>query len=82
LKFKEGAIDMQESRLPFWPFYCPVSPSTTSFTDPIYSLDISREDMDYYFLFVAWAVIIASFSAVRRRIEDSLRQTVNAESAK
>jgi light-regulated signal transduction histidine kinase (bacteriophytochrome) len=45
------------------------------FTDPIYSFNISREDLGYYFVFVAWAVIIASFSAVRRRIEDSLRQT-------
>ncbi|MDB5578877.1 MAG: sensor histidine kinase [Bradyrhizobium sp.] len=44
------------------------------FTDPIFSLDISREDLAYYFIFVAWAVIVASFSAVRRRIENSLRQ--------
>jgi signal transduction histidine kinase len=44
------------------------------FTDPIYSLDISREDLAYYFIFITWAVIVASFSAVRRRIENSLRQ--------
>jgi signal transduction histidine kinase len=44
------------------------------FTEPLYSLDISRADMPYYFTFVAWAAIVASFSAVRRRIEDSLRQ--------
>jgi K+-sensing histidine kinase KdpD len=44
------------------------------FTEPFYSLDISRADMPYYFTFVAWAAIVASFSAVRRRIEDSLRQ--------
>jgi K+-sensing histidine kinase KdpD len=44
------------------------------FMDPIFSLDISREDLAYYFIFVASAVIVASFSAVRRRIENSLRQ--------
>src|ERR1700692_2111483 len=44
------------------------------FTEPLYSLDISRTDLPYYLTFVAWAAIVASFSATRRRIEDSLRQ--------
>jgi K+-sensing histidine kinase KdpD len=44
------------------------------FTEPFYSFDISRRDLPYFFIFVAWAAIVASFSAVRRRIEDSLRQ--------
>jgi signal transduction histidine kinase len=44
------------------------------FTEPLYSLDISTRDLPYFFIFVAWAAIVASFSAVRRRIEDSLRQ--------
>jgi signal transduction histidine kinase len=44
------------------------------FAEPIYSFHISRRDLPYFFVFVAWAVIVASFSAVRRRIEDSLRQ--------
>jgi len=44
------------------------------FTEPLYSLDVSSRDLPYYFIFVAWAAIVASFSAVRRRIEDSLRQ--------
>ena len=44
------------------------------FTEPFYSLDISRADVPYYCTFVAWAAIVAWFSAVRRRIEDSLRQ--------
>jgi len=44
------------------------------FTEPIYSFDISARELPYYFIFVAWAAIVASFSAVRRRIEDSLRQ--------
>src|ERR1700676_2768528 len=44
------------------------------FTEPLYSLGISKRDLPYFFIFVAWAAIVASFSAVRRRIEDSLRQ--------
>jgi PAS domain S-box-containing protein len=44
------------------------------FTDPIFTLNISGEDLAYYLIFVAWAVIVASFSAVRRRIENSLRE--------
>ena len=44
------------------------------FTEPLYSLNISARDLPYFFIFVAWAAIVASFSAVRRRIEDSLRQ--------
>jgi K+-sensing histidine kinase KdpD len=44
------------------------------FTEPLYTFDISGSELPYYFIFVAWAAIVASFSAVRRRIEDSLRQ--------
>jgi K+-sensing histidine kinase KdpD len=43
--------------------------------EPLYSFDISTRDLPYFFIFVAWAGIVASFSAVRRRIEGSLRQT-------
>jgi K+-sensing histidine kinase KdpD len=44
------------------------------FLDPIYSFYVSSKDLPYFFTFVAWAAIVASFSAVRRRIEASLRQ--------
>src|ERR1700736_2075122 len=44
------------------------------FAEPIYSFEISASDLPYFLVFVAWAVLVASFSAVRRRIEDSLRQ--------
>src|SRR6516162_1944525 len=44
------------------------------FTEPFYTLSITSRDLPYFFIFIAWGVIIASFSAVRRRIEDSLRQ--------
>jgi light-regulated signal transduction histidine kinase (bacteriophytochrome) len=45
------------------------------FAEPLYSFEISTDDLPYFLEFVAWAVIVASFSDVRRRIEDSLRQT-------
>src|SRR6202795_2947684 len=44
------------------------------FVEPIYSFEISASDLPYFLVFVAWAVLVPSFSAVRRRIEDSLRQ--------
>jgi len=44
------------------------------FTEPLYSLDVSSREFAYYLIFVIWAAIVASFSAVRRRTENSLRQ--------
>jgi light-regulated signal transduction histidine kinase (bacteriophytochrome) len=44
------------------------------FTEPLYSFAISPEEVPYYLIFVTWGVIVASFAAVRRRIEDGLRQ--------
>jgi light-regulated signal transduction histidine kinase (bacteriophytochrome) len=43
------------------------------FVEPLYSFDVSARDLPYFFIFVSWAAIVASFSAVRRRIEDNLR---------
>src|SRR5271168_290072 len=45
------------------------------FAEPIYSFAVSREDLPYALLFVAWAAIITWFVAVRRRIESDLRDT-------
>jgi light-regulated signal transduction histidine kinase (bacteriophytochrome) len=44
------------------------------FTVPIYSFYVSSGDLPYFLVFVAWAVIVASFAAVRRRVEDDLRR--------
>jgi signal transduction histidine kinase len=44
------------------------------FTEPLYSFEITSGELHYYALFVAWGAIVASFSAVRRRVEDNLRQ--------
>ena len=44
------------------------------FTEPRYSFYIFNGELPDYLIFVVWAAIVASFSAVRRRMEDSLRQ--------
>jgi signal transduction histidine kinase len=43
------------------------------FTEPLYSFEISSRELPYYFIFATWGIIVASFAAVRRRIEGSLR---------
>jgi len=45
------------------------------FVEPIHSFAVSTEDLPYFFTFLAWAVLVAWFSTVRRRIEEDLRQT-------
>jgi light-regulated signal transduction histidine kinase (bacteriophytochrome) len=44
------------------------------FTEPLYSLEILPSDLPYFFIFILWAIVVASFSAVRRRIEEGRRQ--------
>ncbi|HZB94033.1 MAG TPA: DUF4118 domain-containing protein, partial [Stellaceae bacterium] len=44
------------------------------FTEPLYSFAVSPRSLPYFLIFAAWAAIVASFSAVRRRIEEGLRQ--------
>jgi signal transduction histidine kinase len=45
------------------------------FVEPVYSFAISSADLAYFFIFTAWAMIIAWFVTVRRRIESNLLQT-------
>jgi K+-sensing histidine kinase KdpD len=44
------------------------------FTEPYYSLRITSRDLPYFFIFVIWGLLVAGFSAVRRQVEESLRQ--------
>jgi light-regulated signal transduction histidine kinase (bacteriophytochrome) len=44
------------------------------FAEPIYSFEVYPEELPYFFVFIIWALIVASFAAVRRRIEDHLLQ--------
>jgi signal transduction histidine kinase/DNA-binding response OmpR family regulator len=49
------------------------------FTEPYYSLEITTRDLPYFLIFVIWGLIVAGFSAVRRQVEESLRQAQEAE---
>ena len=44
------------------------------FAEPIYSFEVSRENIAYFLLFATSAAIVAWFVAVRRRIESDLLQ--------
>jgi PAS domain S-box-containing protein len=44
------------------------------FTEPRYSFYITRSDIPYLVVFISFALLVAWFSAVRRRVEGDLRQ--------
>jgi signal transduction histidine kinase len=43
------------------------------FVEPLYTFYVSSTDLPYFFVFVLAALIVATFSAVRRQIEHNLR---------
>jgi K+-sensing histidine kinase KdpD len=48
---------------------------TYFFTEPLYTFEVSSGDLPGFALFIAWAIIVASFVNVRRRVEADLRAT-------
>ena len=44
------------------------------FTEPLYSFSVSSKDLPYLVVFIVWGALVGSFSVVRRRIEENLRQ--------
>jgi light-regulated signal transduction histidine kinase (bacteriophytochrome) len=42
------------------------------FSPPLYSFVISKQELPSFFVFLAWAVLIASFAEVRHRVEGAL----------
>jgi PAS domain S-box-containing protein len=42
------------------------------FVEPLYTLDISRTDLPYFLVFIAFTFLVSWFSAVRRRVEKDL----------
>jgi signal transduction histidine kinase len=84
-QFREVELPVLTVAIAFTTWYAGVGPSVLAvvlssasfdyfFIEPLYSFDISVRDLPYFLIFLAWAAIVASFSAVRRRIEDNLRQ--------
>jgi signal transduction histidine kinase len=84
-EFHDVALPILTAAVAFTTWYAGIGPSIVAvllsaasfdyfIMEPQYSFDISRRDLPYFFVFVAWAAIVASFSVVRRRVEDNLRQ--------
>jgi signal transduction histidine kinase len=84
--FRDVALPVLTVAIAFTTWYAGAGPSAMAvllsaacfdylFTEPLYSFAISARDLPYFFIFLAWAAIVASFSAVRRRIEQGLRET-------
>jgi PAS domain S-box-containing protein len=44
------------------------------FVPPIYSLNVTVEQIPYFIVFISFACLVAWFSAIRRRVERELRQ--------
>jgi signal transduction histidine kinase len=85
LQFRDVALPLFTLAIALTTWYAGNGPSALSvalatlcfdyfFTEPLYTLYISTSDLPYFFIFLVWAVIVASFSSVRRRIEDNLCQ--------
>jgi PAS domain S-box-containing protein len=45
------------------------------FTEPLHTLYVTRSELPYYFIFVFFASLLTSFTAVRRRVERDLLQS-------
>jgi signal transduction histidine kinase len=85
LQFREVAVPVLTIAIALITWYLGTGPSVVAvllstslfdyfFIAPLYTLAISSEDLPYFFIFVAWALLVASFSAVRRRVEENLIQ--------
>jgi PAS domain S-box-containing protein len=44
------------------------------FVEPLYSFEVSPSELPYFILFASFAALVTGFSAVRRRVEEELRQ--------
>jgi PAS domain S-box-containing protein len=47
------------------------------FAEPIHSFAVNRENLPHYVLFVLFALLVGWFGAVRRRVEEILRERAN-----
>jgi signal transduction histidine kinase len=85
LQFREVAVPVLTIAIALITWYLGTGPSVVAvllstslfdyfFIAPLYTLAVSSEDLPYFFIFVAWALLVASFSAVRRRVEENLIQ--------
>jgi K+-sensing histidine kinase KdpD len=85
-QFRDVALPVLSLAVAIATWYAGVGPSVLAillstvwfnyfFVEPIHSFAVSTRDLPYFLTFLAWAVLVAWFSTVRRRIEEGLRQT-------
>src|ERR1700730_1386228 len=83
-QFRDVALPVFSLAVAIATWYAGVGPSVLAillstmyfnyfFAEPIYSLAVSTKDLPYFLTFLAWAVLLAWFSTVSRRIEEGLR---------
>ena len=45
------------------------------FTEPLYTFEFSKEDIPHFVMFILFAVLVARFTSVRRKVEDDLQKS-------
>jgi signal transduction histidine kinase len=84
-EFRDVEVPVLTAAIAFTTWYAGTGPSVVAvllssacfsyfFAEPLYSFYVSSRDLPYFLVFVAWAAIVAWFSAVRRHVEENLRQ--------
>jgi signal transduction histidine kinase len=83
-QFRDVALPVLSLAVAITTWYAGVGPSVLAillstmcfnyfFIEPIHSFAVSTKDLPYFLTFLAWAVLVAWFSSVSRRIEEGLR---------
>jgi signal transduction histidine kinase len=83
-QFRDVALPVFSLAVAIATWYAGVGPSVLAillstmyfnyfFAEPLYSFAVSTKDLPYFLTFLAWAVLVAWFSTVSRRIEEGLR---------
>src|SRR6202166_5183114 len=65
---------MRACRLPFSRLFSQPCASTTSSLSR-HTLDVTRSELPYYFVFILFASLLTWFTAIRRRVERELLQS-------
>ena len=83
--FRDVALPLFTLAIAIVTWYAGVGPSVTTvllstllfdyfFVEPLYSFVVSFQDLPYFVIFVIWAVVVAAFAEIRRRIEENPRR--------
>jgi K+-sensing histidine kinase KdpD len=83
-QFRDVALPVLSLAVAITTWYAGVGPSVLAillstmcfnyfFIEPIHSFAVSIKDLPYFLTFLAWAILVAWFSSVSRRIEEGLR---------